>query len=130
MPRILVVDADAGVRDRLTTVLLDDGYEAEAVSGLADALRCLDRAPSDLVISDCAEGGGLRLLAKVRERFPELPVVMMADGDPEQWEDVLRTALLRGASDTLLKPLDEGRVRAAVTRLLAEEGWVPFGECA
>ena len=121
MSRVLIVDEDPRVRALVTSVAGRAGFEVDAVPDVEEALQTLVEEPADLVIGDASPSGSqeLSVLRSIRARFPDIPVVMMAD-DPTGWEDVLHTALLEGASDTLRKPLDERRLEAALSRLLAD----------
>lgn len=120
MARVLVVDGDVRARELITKALSADGYDVRSVPDVYRALAEVRDTAPDLLISDVAEpdGGGLWLLRAVRARFPDLPIVMMAEQPPGS-EDHLHTALSLGASDTVLKPVRAARIREVVDRLLA-----------
>ena len=77
MAKVLVVDDDAALRFTLEEVLGDKGFEVVSADSGAQALERL--AGVDAVITDLAMPGmdGLALLAQLREREPELPVVLL-----------------------------------------------------
>ena len=50
--RILIVDDDPALRETLSEVLSDEGYQVTVASDGEQALEELDRAPPDLVILD------------------------------------------------------------------------------
>lgn len=122
MTRVLVVDEDPRIRELITSVLLSAGHEASSVPDVYLALAHIRAGAPDLLISDvvASDHGGLWLLQAVRVQFPEVPIIMMAD-EPDEGDDLLHRALSLGASDTLLKPVHEGRLRAAVERLLGAD---------
>jgi PAS domain S-box-containing protein len=77
--RILVVDDDPEVRHVTASFLSGFGYsETEAADGQA-ALGLIERDRFDLVVADLAMPGmsGVELAAEIRERAPELPVLIL-----------------------------------------------------
>jgi two-component system, response regulator, stage 0 sporulation protein F len=109
---ILVVDDEADVAD-----LFRQRFRREVRQGLyvlhfahsgEAALKMLSegiRPELIVILSDINMPGmdGLTLLAEIKRRWPELPVIMVtAYGDEER----RRTAGERGAADFLAKPVD------------------------
>ena len=92
-----------------------------ALSGEA-ALDKLDGCIGEqiiLLVSDINMPGlnGLDLIPKVKARRPDLPVFMIsAYGDPER----VQTAIERGASKFLTKPVDFPQLKQDVSRVVAE----------
>lgn len=75
--RILVVEDDATVRQTISKLLCDEGYDVSiAVDGF-DALLQLQQKLPDLILSDLnmPQMSGFELLSVVRRRFPEILVV-------------------------------------------------------
>ena len=75
--RILVVEDDATVRQTISKLLCDEGYDVSiAVDGF-DALLQLQQKIPDLILSDLnmPQMSGFELLSVVRRRFPEVLVV-------------------------------------------------------
>ncbi len=82
MPRILVVDDNAGLADVVRRVLERDGHEVRvAVTGLEGARRHREQA-TDLAIVDIHMPGmdGLELLVQFRAIAPGMPVIVMSGG--------------------------------------------------
>jgi two-component system response regulator AtoC len=117
MPRLLVVDDDSVTCRLLADVFKRDGY---TVIGETDPRRALARVadePVDLAILDVRmpELDGLSLLRGLRERLPDLPVVIMtAFGSI----DTAVQAITSGAVDYLSKPMDVEEIRATVRKAL------------
>ena len=117
MPRLLVVDDDTVTCRLLADVFKRDGY---AVIGETNPQRALARVagePIDLAILDVQmpEMDGLALLRGLRERLPDLPVVIMtAFGSI----DTAVQAIASGAVDYVSKPMDVEEIRATVRRAL------------
>ena len=75
--RILVVEDDSTVRQTISKLLCDEGYDVSiAVDGF-DALLQLQHRVPDLILSDLnmPQMSGFELLSVVRRRFPEILVV-------------------------------------------------------
>ena len=105
MDRILIVDDEESIRRSLEGILCDEGFETRLADGGDAALAALAREePPDLVLLDIAMPGrdGLAVLAELRERWPQLPVVMMSGHGTI--ETAVRTTRL-GAFDFIEKPL-------------------------
>src|SRR5262245_39959150 len=103
--RVLIVEDEAYVRDSLAEMLRARGYDVDTASGPPAAVRSLERAPVDVVLSDLKMpgGGGLELLRLVRASWAELPVVILTGyGNVSSAVECLRA----GATDYVLKPTD------------------------
>jgi response regulator RpfG family c-di-GMP phosphodiesterase len=117
--RILIVDDDASVRDVISVLLQEEGYECRTAAGAEEALDLAAHEAPPLVISDMKMPGrdGIWLLEAFRERHPETAVVMLTGyGDTEAAVDCLR----RGAVDYLLKPPKLTDLIRAIERALAK----------
>ncbi|MAP29699.1 MAG: nitrogen regulation protein NR(I), partial [Pseudomonas sp.] len=76
---VWIVDDDRSIRWVLEKALQQEGMEPVAFDGADAALARLQRQHPDVLISDIRMPGtsGLDLLATVRERYPQLPVIIM-----------------------------------------------------
>ncbi|HLM43587.1 MAG TPA: HD domain-containing phosphohydrolase [Myxococcaceae bacterium] len=118
-PRILIVDDDDSVRDVISVLLREEGYNCVVASGAEMALDIAGQEETPLVISDMKMPGkdGLWLLEQLRERYPDTSVIMLTGyGDTESAVDCLR----RGAVDYLLKPPKLTDLIRAIERALAK----------
>jgi two-component system response regulator AtoC len=117
---ILIVDDESSVLFMLREVLEERGHHVlEAASGvqaaaMADAGQ-LDEV--ELVLSDFSMPGldGLGLLAHLRPRFPELPLVLLTARGSER---LAARAIKEGAFDYLPKPFELEELEAVVGRAL------------
>src|SRR3989441_5175444 len=115
--KILVVDDEPFNLDILEQELTDAGYVVERAASGAEALKRFDAAPPDLVLVDQVMPGttGLDVLRELRDRDPEVPVIMVtAHGTV----DLAVQAMKQGAYDFLTKPFDPDHVRLTVERAL------------
>lgn len=82
---ILVVDDEDPVREMLTWMLQEAGYEVHQAIDGQQALSFLhEHGPVDLVVSDVnmPRIDGLELCGRVRERWPGLPVLLISGRPP------------------------------------------------
>lgn len=103
--RLLLVEDDAALRDAVSMTLELAGHHVVAVEGGGPALEMLEREAFDLVVSDLRMQpmDGLTLLAEIRARLPQMPVLLMtAYGDVSTAVEAMRG----GACDFLMKPFD------------------------
>jgi CheY-like chemotaxis protein len=110
---VLVVDDEPMVRDFIARVLRRNGFTCRAVSDAGEAIATATDEPPHLAISDICMPGkdGTWLLAELRRRWPDLPVIMLtADSEAEQAVSCLKA----GAQDYLVKPIDVDALLAAV----------------
>jgi DNA-binding NtrC family response regulator len=118
-PRILIVDDDESVRDVISVLLKEEGYNCVSASGAEMALDLAAADETPLVISDMKmpQHDGLWLLENFRQRYPDTSVIMLTGyGDTEAAVDCLR----RGAVDYLLKPPKLTDLIRAIERALAK----------
>ncbi len=102
--RILVVDDEPAQRELVGGFLARHGFEVLSAADGREALSRVEREPVDLVLADQKMPGlsGLDLIAAVRARNPEIPVIVItAYGTIE----TAVAAVKAGAFDYLTKPL-------------------------
>jgi two-component system, chemotaxis family, chemotaxis protein CheY len=113
VPRILVVDDSAAIRELLRFVLEGEGYEVIEAADGAEGLQRYQADPTDLVITDLKMPGmdGLELL-KALQRVVPTPALMAISGDL----DTLTQARSL-TPHTFAKPLPLEQILAAVRNL-------------
>jgi len=101
--RILVVDDEDSIREIVSSMLASANYQCrQAASGL-EALALLDSGEEfELMLSDLMMAGldGIGLLEKTKERYPDMPVVMVTAVHDIS---VALTAIRNGAYDYLFE---------------------------
>lgn len=108
---ILVVDDEADIRDIVAGILDDEGYRTRTARNADEALAAIEARRPNLVFLDIWMQGsrldGLQLLDVVKERHPEMPVVMISGhGNIE----TAVSAIKRGAYDYIEKPFKADRL--------------------
>ena len=115
--RVMVVDDDAETLALLHEIVAKEGYEVETAEDAETALRRLGEWQPELIITDIHMPGmdGLDLLAAVREKEPDIPVVLLtAYGSLKTAVDAIKA----GAFDYLSKPFVVEDIRLVVRRAL------------
>jgi two-component system nitrogen regulation response regulator NtrX len=114
---VLVVDDEAGIRESLSGILSDEGYQVLTAASGEEALREVEEHSPDLVLLDVWLPGmdGIETLDRIKKTSPELSVVMISGhGNIETAVRATRS----GAYDFLEKPLSLERVVLAANRAL------------
>ncbi len=116
--RILVVDDDLGVCQSLRDLLTQEGCEVLVATGGREALTRLETAAVDLVLSDVVmpDLDGYQLFQEVRQRYPQLPVVLMTAFHFDK-DHIIKRSRMSGVDDVLYKkPIDPPRLREIIKR--------------
>ncbi len=108
-PIILIVDDDQGTRESLSRAFALEGYTALTAASAARALERLQEEPVDAILSDVVmpEMDGLQFLKRLRERVPDVPVILMSG---QASFDTAVKATRMGAIDFVEKPVSLDRL--------------------
>jgi two-component system nitrogen regulation response regulator GlnG len=124
MKPIWIVDDDQSIRFVLEKALAREEFAVRSFTNSRDVLAALDDDEPQVLVSDIRMpgGSGIELLAKVRERMPALPVIIMTAYSDL---DSAVSAFQGGAFEYLPKPFDVPKavelIRRAVEESLREE---------
>jgi two-component system, NtrC family, response regulator len=118
---ILVVDDDASVTASLALLLRQHGYSSRAAATPEEALREFETVACDLVIQDMnfsrktTGEEGLELLQRIKERKPELPVILMT-----AWGSIELAVrgVKAGAADFVTKPWNNRQLMQTIETTL------------
>src|SRR5712691_5293785 len=116
--RILVVDDEESIREIVSSMLTTAGYKCRQAASGAEALALLESGDEfELMLSDLmmANLDGIGLLERTKEKFPDMPVVMVTAVHDIS---VALAALRNGAYDYLLKPFEREQLLATARRAL------------
>jgi DNA-binding NtrC family response regulator len=78
-PTVLVIDDEAGILETLRILLKNEGFTPITALGGKAGLDALETSTPDIVLSDIRMPtiSGIEILAAVKQRDPQLPVVLM-----------------------------------------------------
>ena len=115
--RVLVVDDERFFREAIRELLEADGLTVVAAANAAEALEAASDPELGVAVLDIQlpDQSGLAVLRTLRERRPELRVVMLSAHTDQEY---VLEALRLGACDYLAKPLHEEELRLSVRRAL------------
>jgi putative nucleotidyltransferase with HDIG domain len=116
--RILVVDDEEAIREIVCSMLTTANFQCTQASSGLKALDVLATgAEFELMLSDLmmADLDGIGLLERTKERYPDMPVVMVTAVHDIS---VALSAIRNGAYDYLLKPFEREQLLATVRRAL------------
>ena len=114
---VLIVDDEEGIRETLSGIFQDEGYNVITAGSGEEALKVLKEQSPDLVLLDVWLSGidGVETLQEIKKTNPELPVVIISGhGNIELAVKATRV----GAYDFLEKPLSLERVLLVARRAL------------
>jgi two-component system nitrogen regulation response regulator NtrX len=118
-PDILIVDDEADIRDLVSGILRDEGYETRVAADAEGALNTVRARRPQLVILDIWLQGsrmdGIQVLDCIKRDHPDVPVVMISG------HGTIETAVAsirKGAYDFIEKPFKADRLVHVVERSL------------
>ncbi|CUB06431.1 response regulator [Marinomonas fungiae] len=114
---LLIVDDEPDIRHLLCDALAQKGYQVLDAENGAHMWRCLEVQPVDLVLMDLylQEEDGLQLAREVRERFDDMPIMMLT-GKGDETDRILGLEL--AADDYMMKPFNLRELTARIHALL------------
>jgi two-component system nitrogen regulation response regulator GlnG len=118
---VWIVDDDRSIRWVLEKALAREGIAYRAFATASEVLQALAQSQPQVLVSDIRMPGdsGLALLNSVKERFPEIPVIIMTAFSDL---DSAVSAFQGGAFEYLPKPFDVDHAVALIRRAGAEIG--------
>jgi CheY-like chemotaxis protein len=116
MLSILIVEDDPTLREVLHDLFSED-FPCQVVGSVEEALGRLKTQPYSLVLTDISMPGksGLELLGEIKQRWPQIPVIMFSGIDDDEYAQGLFKI---GAFDYLAKPFALEDIVQSVTRAI------------
>ncbi|WBH16575.1 nitrogen assimilation response regulator NtrX [Sphingomonas radiodurans] len=119
---ILVVDDELDIRELVSGVLEDEGYETRTAADSDSALAAIaERRPSLVLLDVWLQGSrldGLELLAEIKRRDPSISVLVISGHGNL---DTAVAAIRQGAADFIEKPFQAERLLLMVERATETE---------
>jgi len=131
---VLIVGDDDGMTRFMLGILAQKGIRGIIANDKKSALDFIEKGSCDLIFTSDKIGQGadltsrsqegFELLEKIRANWPELPAVMVADGENQRMQNkqqAIETAVRAvrgGCCDFLVKPLERRKVESLLDTLL------------
>ncbi len=118
MQRVLIVDDEPNIRRMVGALLSTEGYDVREAADGASGVRAVEEEEPDVALIDLMMPGGMdgiATLSKIRERWTDLPVIMMSGR--ASLSDAVRATKV-GAVNFLEKPLAPETVLLALSSAL------------
>ncbi|MDR2667253.1 MAG: sigma-54 dependent transcriptional regulator [Holosporales bacterium] len=116
---ILVVDDENDIRELVSGILEDNGYDVDVAKNYTEAVESLKRKRPNLVILDVwlgdSDRDGLRLLEFIKKDYDYVPVVMMSGHGTIE---TAVSAIRHGAYDFMEKPFNSNRLLTSVEKAI------------
>jgi two-component system nitrogen regulation response regulator NtrX len=116
-PSVLIVDDEASIRQSLSGILSDDGFDVITAANGYEALKIIETDAPDIVLLDIWMQGmdGIETLKEVKKNNSSIPVIMIS-GHGNIETAVKATKM--GAFDLIEKPLSIDKVILAINNAL------------
>ena len=107
MSDILIVDDERDIRELVSEILRDEGYETRLAANSDEAMAAVNTNPPALMVLDLwlkdSQMDGIGILMAVKREYPEIPVVIISGhGNIE----IAVAAIKKGAYDFIEKPFN------------------------
>lgn len=111
--RVLIVDDDAPLRNRLARALEQRGFDVAAAASVAEGIELASASPPGYAVVDLRldDGNGLEVVQVLRSARPDIRIVILTG-----YGNIATAvrAIKAGAVDYLTKPVDADAVAAAL----------------
>ena len=119
MKDILIVDDERDIRELISEILIDEGYQTRLSGSAEECLQELKKSVPGLLILDIwlkdNEMDGIDILVKAKREFPQVPVVIISGhGNIE----IAVAAIKQGAYDFIEKPFNIEQLLVVVRRAM------------
>jgi CheY-like chemotaxis protein len=123
---VLVVDDDQDIRDSLTQVLTDEGFEVTSASNGAEALEAIDRQLPDVMLLDLMMPvvTGWEVLERIRasRSARRLPIVVLSALEAEGCVDYIQKPIRLPKLLSLLEMIRNKAAESAAMKAAAKQG--------
>ena len=117
--KILVIDDDERVREMLTSILIEEGYQCFSVSNPQDSITLMESETIDLALIDIMmpSSSGVKILLDLKSMSPKTKAIMVTG-----FHDIetAKFCLNSGADDYIVKPFKISEVVKRVGEVLGK----------
>jgi DNA-binding NtrC family response regulator len=115
---ILLVDDDPAMRSLVSDELRDEGFHVVQAADGREALYALGHVTPTVIITDLRMPfGGMELVAQIKSRVPQTPIILMTAFGDAQTE---AQAYKQGATAYFNKPVRMEALKTAIRRILLD----------
>ena len=119
MSDILIVDDERDIRELVSEILRDEGYETRLAANSDEAMAAVNTNPPALMVLDLwlkdSQMDGIGILMAVKREYPEIPVVIISGhGNIE----IAVAAIKKGAYDFIEKPFNIDQLLVVIGRAM------------
>jgi CheY-like chemotaxis protein len=120
MSSVLVIDDADPVRKVLKRMLEEDGHEVVEAPDGESGIRLFRERNIDLVITDIImpKKEGIETIIELKQEFPEIKIIAMADSENTEHLVYLRIAMNLGASCAFTKPIEKLKLQDMVRKII------------
>jgi len=113
VPKILIIDDEARVRDSLKVLLSNEGFNIQTGCNGREAIECLNKDSYDIVLLDMImpDMNGHQVMDYIKGQYPDIMIIIMTG---HASIDSAVESLKKGAYDYLRKPFDFEELLARV----------------
>lgn len=125
--RILVVDDEPLIRESLFEILKIEGYTVQMASSAEDALRYLEKAPVDIIVTDfkLPKMTGLELLSEIKTNYSKTEVILITGyGSIESAVEAMK----KGAFDYISKPINDNEIKIIIGKIVEKRQLIDENE--
>ncbi len=123
MPRVLIIEDEAELREMIKTTLIRRKYTVMEASNGKEALLHFKPSMTDLVVTDLImpEEDGLKVIIKLKELKPSLKIIAVSGGGKAGPGGYLNLAKALGAHAVISKPFSINDLIFKIEELLEKE---------
>ena len=119
LPKLLIIDDDAHLRESLAEVLELDGFECHQAGAAKDGIAASSKIDPDVVIMDIQlpDSSGFQICQELRKRSKTTILIMMTGRFLSSEEK--KQGFELGADEYITKPFDLAELSARIKQLLS-----------
>lgn len=118
--RVLIVDDDPGIRETISQIIEELGYNPDTAADGLDALAMLDTGSYLCVFTDIMmpKMTGIELIKKIKTRYISLPIIVITGYASLE---IAIDAMKCGASDFISKPFKVSQIQLLLSKVKREK---------